>query len=309
MRGVFSRRFGFPALLSMGLHGLAVVTIGTFQHGPVSVPALRPELAVDLVQWAEPRAAAVSPASVPPRRSAASKEPSRQKVRPKARPVVAVKRALRVPKAQQVQMTSAQVRPLALTTPMAPSPVVIAQAVATVSDPIPPFLEVPRPVTLATFPPAVSAGRSVIQEPDLLGDTFSLSAAGALSPLLSSVGAPVPVGRPFPAVGGTARMLRDTVAESGPPRTKVRMGNNPRPEYPRTAREAGWEGTVVLWVEVLPDGAAGAVTLNKSSGHTVLDESALSAVQSWRFVPAMDGNFPVRSVVQLPVRFDLKAAN
>ena len=28
-----------------------------------------------------------------------------------------------------------------------------------------------------------------------------------------------------------------------------------------------------------------------------------------RFVPAMDGSFPLRSVVRLPIRFDLKAAN
>ena len=220
-----------------------------------------------------------------------------------------VKRALRDSRVQPVQMTSARVRPPARTTPVAPSPVKIAQAVATVSGSVPPFLEVPRPVTLATSSPAVSAGRSGLQESDPLVDTFSLSAVGGLSPLLSSVGTPVPVSRPFPVIGGADRMLRDTVAEAGPSRTKVRMGNNPRPEYPRTAREAGWEGTVVLWVEVLPDGATGTVRLHKSSGHTMLDESALSAVQSWRFVPAMDGNFPVRSVVQLPVRFDLKAAN
>jgi protein TonB len=103
-------------------------------------------------------------------------------------------------------------------------------------------------------------------------------------------------------------MLRDTVAGGDSGRTKVRMGNNPRPEYPRLAREAGWEGTVVLLVEVMPDGKAGTVALHKSSGHPVLDEAAVGAVQGWRFMPAMDGNFPIMSVVQLPVRFDLKSA-
>ena len=103
-------------------------------------------------------------------------------------------------------------------------------------------------------------------------------------------------------------MLRDTVPVGHSGRTKVRMGNNPRPEYPRLAREAGWEGTVVLMVEVMPDGKAGTVSLHKSSGHPVLDEAAAGAVQTWRFMPAMDGNFPVMSVVHLPVRFDLKAA-
>jgi outer membrane biosynthesis protein TonB len=40
-----------------------------------------------------------------------------------------------------------------------------------------------------------------------------------------------------------------------------------------------------------------------------LDEAALTSVKTWRFIPAMDGNFPIKSVVRLPIRFDLKAAN
>ena len=64
----------------------------------------------------------------------------------------------------------------------------------------------------------------------------------------------------------------------------------------------------MLQVLVLPDGTAGAVALHKTSGHSLLDEAALSAVKDWKFIPAMDGNFPVQSVVRLPVRFDLKAS-
>lgn len=116
--------------------------------------------------------------------------------------------------------------------------------------------------------------------------------------------------RPLPGVSnGQARLLRDSTPEAGSVRSKVRSGNNPRPEYPRTAREAGWEGTVVLQILVLPDGTAGNVTLHKTSGYSILDEAALSAVRRWRFFPAMDGNFPIQSVARLPVRFDLKAAN
>jgi len=110
-------------------------------------------------------------------------------------------------------------------------------------------------------------------------------------------------------MSGSAHLLRDTTAEAGSLRSKVRFGNNPRPEYPRAAREAGWEGTTVLQVLVLPNGTVGSVTLHKTSGYAVLDEAALTAVKTWRFVPAMDGSFPLRSVVRLPIRFDLKAAN
>ena len=60
---------------------------------------------------------------------------------------------------------------------------------------------------------------------------------------------------------------------------------------------------------VLPDGSAGNVTLHKTSGYSILDEAALAAVKGWQFVPAMDGNFPIQSMVRMPVRFDLRAAN
>ena len=113
--------------------------------------------------------------------------------------------------------------------------------------------------------------------------------------------------RPLLGVVAEGRYLRDTTPEtSHQSRSKVKLDGNAGPDYPRSAREAGWEGTVMLRVEVLPNGSAGRVTLRKSSGHSVLDEAALTAVQQWRFVPAVDGHFPVRSLVDLPIRFDLR---
>ncbi|TAL09623.1 MAG: energy transducer TonB [Nitrospirae bacterium] len=135
---------------------------------------------------------------------------------------------------------------------------------------------------------------------ELLDNGASLS----VSTGFSSVSRPVAV-----SLSGVTRLLRDSTPDAGAMRSKVRSGNNPRPEYPRTAREAGWEGTVVLQVMVLPDGTAGSVTVHKTSGHSILDEAALAAVKGWQFIPAMDGNFPVQSVVRMPVRFDLRAAH
>jgi protein TonB len=89
----------------------------------------------------------------------------------------------------------------------------------------------------------------------------------------------------------------------------VRFGYNPTPDYPLAAREAGWEGTTVLDVVVLPDGTVGSLTLYKTSGHAVLDEAALNSAKTWRFIPAMDGSFPITSVVRLPIRFGLKASD
>jgi protein TonB len=179
-------------------------------------------------------------------------------------------------------------------------PAPVAPPAPKVAEPAPSFRDVPR--LLAPAPPPGVA----------LPDTVAFSAPEPAEPplsLIESIGT-VPISRPLPvATSGSAHLLRDTTAVAGSVRSKVRYGNNPRPEYPRPAREAGWEGTTVLQVLVLPDGTVGSVMLHKTSGYAVLDEAALTAVKTWRFVPAMDGSFPLRSVVRLPIRFDLKSSS
>ena len=166
-----------------------------------------------------------------------------------------------------------------------------------VAKPAPSFRDVPRVLAPAASLAAAFPETVAFSEPEPAELPFSLSESMERAPL----------SRPFPiATSGPARLLLDTTAQAGSVRLKVRFGNNPRPEYPRAAREAGWEGTTVLQVLVLPDGGAGSVTLYKTSGYAVLDEAALTAVKAWRFIPAMDGNFPIKSVVRLPIRFDLK---
>lgn len=80
---------------------------------------------------------------------------------------------------------------------------------------------------------------------------------------------------------------------------------NPAPAYPWEAREKGWEGVVVLKVAVDKDGRPVRLEREKSSGHDILDESALKTVRKWRFRPARLGAIPVDSTVLVPVRFEL----
>jgi len=80
---------------------------------------------------------------------------------------------------------------------------------------------------------------------------------------------------------------------------------NPLPPYPRVAREHGWEGTTLLRVEVLDDGSGGTVEILKSSGYQVLDEASLETVRHWRFLPARSGDIPIRSLVEIPIRFHM----
>jgi protein TonB len=84
--------------------------------------------------------------------------------------------------------------------------------------------------------------------------------------------------------------------------------NNPIPAYPMAARRMGWQGRVVLNVEVLANGLPGQIKLHQSSGHEVLDNAALQAVRSWRFVPARQGGQVVTQRFLVPIPFILKEA-
>ncbi len=109
-----------------------------------------------------------------------------------------------------------------------------------------------------------------------------------------------------PVVPQPPRLLRDETATTLGGRTRVHYLESIRPPYPRRAREMGWQGTVVLRVEVKSDGTVGAVAVRQTSGHATLDEAALTAVKGWRFAPPTDGEFSFSTVVDVPVRFDLK---
>lgn len=138
--------------------------------------------------------------------------------------------------------------------------------------------------------------------------------------------APLPVAEapPLSAVAASSEASADTAAEaSAPPATVggtaeasqtppvpvkgVTGLDNPKPLYPRMARRKGWQGLVILNVWVDESGAARTVALFRSSGHDVLDESALETVKSWRFVPARRGGQNVAAAVQVPIRFTLES--
>ena len=129
-----------------------------------------------------------------------------------------------------------------------------------------------------------------------------VSAAVTLPP--ESIG--VPPALSAPALPRSRALLRDETAATKGVRTRARYLESMRPPYPKRAREMGWEGTVVLRVEVKPDGTVGAASVHRTSGYLTLDEAALVAVKRWRFAPQTDGAFSFATVVDVPVRFDLR---
>jgi len=85
-----------------------------------------------------------------------------------------------------------------------------------------------------------------------------------------------------------------------------KYAENPKPPYPQEARDKGYQGTVRLKVEVLPDGRVGEIELKESCGYSLLDQSALTTVKKWRFVPATKGKTPIACWVIVPITFQLK---
>jgi protein TonB len=75
---------------------------------------------------------------------------------------------------------------------------------------------------------------------------------------------------------------------------------SPQPKYPPVARQQGWEGTALLRVEVSERGTATTVQVIQSTGHPVLDDAAVKAVMSAKFIA------PTRPAwVEIPISFRL----
>lgn len=118
----------------------------------------------------------------------------------------------------------------------------------------------------------------------------------------SVVAAPGAAGPSGPAPGALADSTTGTAGGTFSPPTPQRTA---RPVYPWSARRNGWEGDVLLRVEVDPRGGVSTVRVERSSGHQVLDRAASQAVRSWRFRPARHGLQPVTAEVRIPVQFRL----
>jgi protein TonB len=119
----------------------------------------------------------------------------------------------------------------------------------------------------------------------------------------------VPAGSSEPTT--TAAMLPGTQSDDTLSGAVLKLArplykHNPTPPYPRKARRLGYEGIVMLKVLIDENGRVDDLTVLKSSGHSVLDHAALSAVRKWLFEPGSEGGIKKRMWVKIPVRFDLK---
>ncbi len=78
----------------------------------------------------------------------------------------------------------------------------------------------------------------------------------------------------------------------------------PDPEYSDEARKAKYQGTVILWVVVGPEGRVHDIRVQRSLGMG-LDDKAVEAVRTWKFEPARKDGQPVPVQINVEVNFRL----
>jgi periplasmic protein TonB len=110
-----------------------------------------------------------------------------------------------------------------------------------------------------------------------------------------------PPGPPAPVAPAIAKPAAVVAAHEGANYLK-----NPRPPYPDVAMRRDWEGEVLLRVRVSQSGRVEAISVERSSGHDVLDDAAVEAVRNWSFIPSRQGGIPISGWVSVPITFRLQ---
>jgi len=174
-----------------------------------------------------------------------------------------------------------------------------------VEPPPPPPIEPPKPPPPKTPPPKVQkvtppppALRTPVASENIAPDDIvvqeNTEAEVSKEPVVAAK-------EPTPPAPPPAPVVEEPVTEAS---ANAGYLKNPPPEYPAKATQMGWSGTVILRVKVSADGSAQNVTVKKSSGHKVLDDSAVNAVKKWTFVPSKRGNTPIDGWATVPIIFN-----
>jgi len=115
--------------------------------------------------------------------------------------------------------------------------------------------------------------------------------------------APVPVTKPVAtqvAMISPRAPAAEVIVPPSYDRSKV-----PQPKYPAQAFRNGDQGEVVLSVLVGADGKPKRVSVDRTSGSTLLDRAALDTVKQWQFVPGTRNGVPQEAARQVAIGFKL----
>lgn len=174
---------------------------------------------------------------------------------------------------------------------------------------VPPMVVVRNEAPKLTAPPEVVVPQMNLPQIGALGDplakvTLASNGTGSGGGIGSGSGGGVGSGR-GPGVGpGWGGGIGGGAYRVGGGVSAPRAIFAPDPEYSEEARKAKWQGTVVLWVVIGPDGKPRDVRVQRSLGMG-LDEKAIEAVRTWKFDPAKKDGQPVAVQVNVEVNFRL----
>lgn len=79
----------------------------------------------------------------------------------------------------------------------------------------------------------------------------------------------------------------------------------PAPRYPRAAKQARQQGTVLVWVRIDTEGKPLEVRVHRTSGHEELDREGCEAARHALFKPYRQGGVARSAAVIVPVEFML----
>jgi protein TonB len=193
---------------------------------------------------------------------------------------------------------------LSVTEPVITPPSVVGVLVAPEPAPVvpkplpPPPRPEPKPAVKPTPTPTPKPKPTPAPKPEAVRETISEPVQQAAP---STPASPAPSAAPVQQ----AAPVQEAPAPVTPPRTDAAHLNNPAPQYPALSRRLGEQGRVMLDVYILPDGSVGEIKLNRTSGFPRLDNAALQAVKSWKYVPARRGDKPIPYWYVQPVSFVL----
>lgn len=165
------------------------------------------------------------------------------------------------------------------------------------------------PMKIDALPPPSPASDAVplpaSLAPPAPGTSVSPRTEGTSQPQTGTAGAASTTGSSSAGTETGAAGQAGSADGDRPPRYKLGSGSTPYPPYPVVARRNGYQGRVLVRLDVAADGRATGAEVLESSGYDVLDQSAVEALKAWKLEPALTGGRPVPGSVNVPVRFRL----
>lgn len=97
--------------------------------------------------------------------------------------------------------------------------------------------------------------------------------------------------------------MSEAVAVTSEPRYRVPPQ---APEYPAQAQRRRQQGVVMLDITVESNGRTSNVSVQRSSGFSILDAAAVKAANKWEIMPYEVNGQAIRATFKVPVKFELQ---